>query len=172
MREWYLKNRDTHLAKTKERARIKRIENPRAKPTLLERFLKFIAFDEDGHWRWTGAKHSFGHGRLGRGDASNKVLLAHRVSYELFVGPIPDGLEIDHLCRIPSCCNPDHLEPVTHKVNCLRGVGSPAANARRTHCIRGHEFAGNNLHIGPDGKRYCRTCDALRGRRERAKIDA
>jgi hypothetical protein len=84
---------------------------------------------------------------------------AHRAVYEMEVGPIADGLEIDHLCRNRGCVNPAHLEPVTHKENVLRGATVPGLNAVKTHCLRGHEFDEENTrHIARNGRRVCRAC--------------
>lgn len=82
---------------------------------------------------------------------------SHRVAYELAKGPIPPGLQLDHLCRNPRCCNPEHLEPVTCRENVLRGVGIPAQRARMTHCDRGHELTPENI-VPSAGYRRCRTC--------------
>lgn len=83
---------------------------------------------------------------------------AHRVSYETFVGPIPAGLTLDHLCRNTLCINPAHLEPVTIKENVLRGDGPTARNARKTHCDRGHAFDETNTGPNANGGRSCRAC--------------
>jgi hypothetical protein len=94
--------------------------------------------------------------------------MAHRHSYRLFVGEIPDGLFIDHLCRVRNCVNPAHLEPVTRKENILRGVGWAAENARKTACPLGHSLLDpKNLKWNRHGK-YCREC-ARRQDREFAK---
>lgn len=97
-----------------------------------------------GCWLWLGTLDNKGYGRIGRGS------LAHRVAYELVVGPIPEGLELDHLCRTPACCNPAHLDPVTHAENMRRG-----AWGRRSQCKNGHPFAGPNA---TGGRRVCRQC--------------
>ncbi len=113
-----------------------------------------------GCWLWRGYKTRNGYGRFWM---DGRTQPAHRVSYELHVGPIPDGLHIDHLCRNRMCVNPEHLEPVTLAENNRRGA------AVITHCPQGHEYAGDNLYIGRDGKRYCRTCHRERQRAYRAR---
>lgn len=87
-----------------------------------------------------------------------KLVLAHRYFYEQFVGPIPTGLVIDHLCRNGLCINPFHLEAVTNVENVMRGNGKPAMNARKTKCVRGHELNAKNVHISPSGRRICIPC--------------
>ena len=109
-------------------------------------FSRAIPEPNSGCWLWAAKVDRDGYGRVLKG------LLAHRMSFQAFKGEIPKGLTLDHLCRVRSCINPDHLEPVSHKTNILRGV------ARRTACIHGHPFSGDNLHIGPTGKRFCRAC--------------
>jgi hypothetical protein len=94
--------------------------------------------------------------------------LLHRVVWETFNDPIPPGLTIDHLCRVRCCVNPAHMEVVTMKENILRGVSQSAINARKTACIHGHPFSGDNLKIAPDGERICRAC-VKRAGRERAQ---
>jgi hypothetical protein len=84
--------------------------------------------------------------------------LVHRLMWEWLVGPIPDGMTLDHLCRNKACWWPDHLEPVSHRVNVLRGNAPMALHARKTHCHKGHEFDEENTYISPRGHRVCRTC--------------
>lgn len=91
---------------------------------------------------------------------------AHRVYYEARFGPIPAGLQLDHLCRNRGCVNPDHLEPVTCRENLMRGHTVAAANAKKTHCNAGHALAGDNLRVWK-GKRYCIVCQRER-QKERA----
>ncbi len=89
--------------------------------------------------------------------ASSKVY-AHRWAFEQFKGPIADGLQIDHLCRVRHCVNPDHLEAVSQRANILRGEATSAQRARQTHCKRGHRFDLANTYIRPAGHRNCRAC--------------
>jgi hypothetical protein len=117
-------------------------------------------------WLWTGSTD--GGGRYGAIGVEGRLRRAHRVAYELFVGPIPDGMDIDHTCRVTLCCNPEHLEPVTHRENVLRGEAPTARNARKTHCVRGHELAGANLQIrASDGGRLCLACRKFHNSRPR-----
>ena len=117
-----------------------------------ERFFTKVNFTETC-WLWQGARTGRGYGAFG-----SKAAVAHRWAYEFCVSPIPLGLTIDHLCRVRHCVNPDHLEPVTTRLNILRGDGPSAANYRKTTCIRGHPLIGPNVHITPGGRRRCRLC--------------
>lgn len=112
-------------------------------------------------WVWTGAVNSRGYGSFG---LQGSMRQAHRVAYELLVGPIPAGLVLDHLCRNRLCVRPEHLEVVTNRENVLRGVGACATNARKTRCVKGHPLVGENLSIEKGGGRRCVTC-----RREKAR---
>lgn len=110
-------------------------------------------------WIWTGALSDGGYGLISIAD---HTVLVHRLSVELASAlPIPDGLTVDHLCRMRACVNPAHLEVVPMRVNLLRGIGPSAVNAAKTHCPRGHEYTAENTgvgHRGSGGNRYCRTC--------------
>ena len=126
----------------------------------LDRFEEKVfrsGFDEC--WYWTAVTNPDGYGQLRIG---RKMVLAHHLSYEHFVGPIPKGLQLDHLCRVRGCVNPRHLEPVTQRENILRGVGIAALNAKKTHCKNGHEFTPENTrpqaHISKDGTKRGRSC--------------
>jgi hypothetical protein len=107
----------------------------------------------------------------GRGYGQIRVdgrdLGAHRVAYTELIGCIPEGLKLDHLCRNRACWNPYHLDPVTHRVNVLRGAGLTAQSARRTHCLNGHLYDAANTYIKPNGSRQCRAChrDSISARR-------
>lgn len=125
-----------------------------ARPSVAERMAARTQKTETC-WLWVGNINSqTGYGRLGM-DGKNHV--AHRVAYELAKGPIPEGLVIDHLCRVRHCVNPDHLEPVTIRENTLRGIGIPAVKARADRCHRGHLYDAENTII-QRGNRLCRTC--------------
>lgn len=111
-------------------------------------------------WLWLGTKNSYGYGRL---IINKHERGAHRFAYERQVGPIPAGLEIDHLCRVRHCVNPTHLEPVTTTVNIRRGI---RANSLKTHCKYGHAFDEANTYRC-HGHRYCRACGRESARRKR-----
>ena len=127
---------------------------------LPERFWSKVEIGEGGCWRWTGDNKNGGYGMFA---FDGRKQFAHRVAYKVLQGPIGDGLVIDHLCRVPCCVNPSHLEVVTHKVNILRGVGVTALNAVKTHCPKGHEYSIENTgHY--NGWRYCILCQRAHGR--------
>ncbi|WP_406321032.1 HNH endonuclease signature motif containing protein [Streptomyces sp. NBC_00519] len=126
-----------------------------------DRFLAKVADGNGGCWDWTGHIKPNGYGQVTIG---GRKLNAHRFAYETLRAPIPDGLVIDHLCRNRRCVNPDHLEPVTHQTNVLRGIGPTARNAKATHCVRGHDFNAANTYIRPNGARQCRACHAAHSR--------
>lgn len=115
---------------------------------------------EDACWPWKASYGSAGYGQFSP-DTSHRrgPKGAHRVAYELTVGPVPEGLELDHLCRNRACCNPAHLEPVTHRENVARSpVALSAINARKTHCKRGHSLSEDNVYRVKRGWRQCKTC--------------
>lgn len=146
-----------------------------AKSLLPSRNLPFmdrIYFEPmSGCWIWGGGWSSAGYGMINQGGISR---YAHRVSYEMHKGQIPDGLTIDHLCRNTACCNPDHLEAVTMGVNIRRGTAPCAVNAHKTHCPKGHPLVDGNVDrkmgkFGP--KRECSTCRRARIRAVYTNMD-
>lgn len=136
--------------------------------TLKQRFFAKVTLpNADGCMVWAGGKVHNGYGVFSNG---RRQVYAHRWSYEMWVGPIPDGLQLDHLCRVRDCVAPAHLEPVTARENLLRGDTVNARNAAKTHCPNGHELAGANLRKADAarGRRQCETCHREYQRRYRA----
>ncbi len=124
---------------------------------MMERFWSKV--DKSGScWVWTASRNS-GYGQFAI--RTGTPVLAHRVAWELTRGPVPEGMQLDHLCRNRLCVNPDHLEPVTNRQNTLRGIGPTAVNARKTECKRGHSLA--DAYVSK-GMRYCRTCALVKQR--------
>lgn len=122
--------------------------------TLDERFHeKYLVNESTGCWEWQAALFQ----DTGRPSFANRI--AYRAGYELLIGPIPEGLVLDHLCCNPICVNPSHLQPVTQEENRRRQA------ARQTHCKHGHELAGENLAL----VRVCRTCRTATEARHIAK---
>lgn len=107
-------------------------------------------------WEWIGARNKRGYGRIGIG--RHTVKLAHCVGYELQIGPIALGLQHDHLCRNRACVRGSHIEPVTPRINTIRGESPAAQHSRQTECKRGHPLSGDNLYVEPNGARRCRAC--------------
>lgn len=131
-----------------------------------ERFWQKVDKNPSGCWNWTASKR---HG-YGQFFPAGKPVQAHRWLYERLLGPVPAELDLDHLCRNRACVNPDHLEPVTRRVNTLRGEAVTAEHARKTHCVHGHEFTPENTlrRSGKPWWRKCRTCNTLYHRSLRA----
>jgi hypothetical protein len=128
-----------------------------ALPGPKERFWTKVVVprDGDGCWEWTASRCREGYGRFNANDINLPSTLAHRIAYTWLVGPIPDGMTLDHLCRNTGCVNPDHLEVVTASENSRRAV---PWNRCKTHCIHGHPFDEENTYVTPVGKRVCREC--------------
>ena len=126
--------------------------------TLGPRFWTKVEITPGGCWEWTAALNSNGPRGYGVFWHRGRLVVAHRVAYEMVYGPIPDGLQIDHLCRNRRCVKPSHLEVVTQRENILRGTAPSAIHARQSHCLRGHPLSGENLYLVPSGGRRCRTC--------------
>lgn len=129
------------------------------RPSLSDRFWSKVQ-KTDTCWLWTAATTRWGYGYI---LADGRLQHAHRVAWELENGPIPAGLEIDHLCRVRPCIRPDHLEPVTPAENRRREM---AARPRVTSCRHGHPYTPQNTHVNRAGSRICRTC--ARSRRDAA----
>jgi hypothetical protein len=126
--------------------------------------------NENGCWLWPGATFRGGYGNVSvvSSDGTRRNAGLHRVVFEYIVGPIPEGLVLDHLpfCRTPACCNPAHLEPVTQQVNLLRGDTMTARRAAVTHCPAGHEYTSENTRRSSRGQRHCVACNTERKRRQ------
>jgi hypothetical protein len=118
---------------------------------------------DESCWLWTASTTPAGYGQFRVGAAPQ---YAHRLSWVAANGPVPDGLELDHLCRVRRCVNPRHLEPVTTKENSLRGQSFAAINARKTHCPQGHPYDEANTIRSKSGARLCRACKHERDRRD------
>ena len=134
---------------------------------MPERFWRKV--DATGScWLWNASTNQGGYGQFKVGPRPH---LAHRVAFEALAGPIPAGLQLDHLCRNRTCCNPAHLEPVTGRENVLRGDMFAARQVARTHCPAGHPLASDNLDAYElrHGRRKCKTCHRDR---ERARYRA
>jgi hypothetical protein len=142
------------------------------RPPAIERFLAKVEFTDKWYdngivrtrcWEWTGGRSSEGYGNFRSATRPNH--LVHRWAYERWVGPIPDGLHLDHLCRNPPCVNPRHLEAVTVQVNIVRGISLAAVNSRKTHCKRGHELTPDNTRLTRKGGRECLMCKRTKDQR-------
>lgn len=128
---------------------------------IQEKYVEEIRVPELGPcWIWTASVDGRGYGQISKDGSPRR---AHRVAYELLVGEIPDQHDLDHLCRVIRCINPAHLDPVSHRVNVLRGVSPQAINAAKTHCPKGHEYTAANTYLGRgNGWRQCRACERAR----------
>ena len=150
------------------RLRLKALDPQRVRARFDRHWLPDLKLD---CWVWVASLNSAGYGMMSIGsrtDNSKRPALAHRIAYELFRGPIPSGLVLDHLCRNRYCVNPDHLELVAPFENVMRG-SAPEILANRnlfkTHCPQGHPYSGKNLYRRPDGSRGCKACNAAARRR-------
>jgi hypothetical protein len=141
----------------------------RPRRPLEDRFLDKVIKTETC-WLWTGGKTKLGYGSIWAGPGARPIM-AHRASWEMYRCPIPDGLHIDHLCRVPSCVNPDHLEPVSRSENVRRGYGPNIAAAlalSRQACPQGHLYDAENTYVSKSGSRSCKTCIRVRNQARRA----
>lgn len=143
---------------------------------ITQRLMARREVTPSGCWHWTGHLDAHGYGRM---KVNRLQKLVHREAYQAFVGPIPDGLPLDHVCHSNDltclggdtclhrrCMNPEHLEAVTTQVNLLRGRGFVARYAAQTHCLQGHEFNAENTLIDSLGRRGCRSCGRDRKRNQ------
>lgn len=125
-----------------------------------------VDFQDESCWEWQGNIDNYGYGTYGK-----QNYMVHRVVYEMLVDKLKPEETLDHLCFNRSCVNPDHLEAVTLGVNVLRGNNPHAINARKTHCLNGHEFDEQNTYIHPKrGTRHCRACNTLRSLNSKKRI--
>lgn len=131
-------------------------------------WMKVRVAPADACWEWLAGRMSFGYGRFRLGQATRS---AHRISYLLSRGAVPEGYQLDHLCRHPWCVNPSHLQPVTARENTLRSTSISALNAVKTHCKNGHPFTEPNTYRHR-GVRYCRACNRAAARRANARRSA
>jgi len=160
--------RDLRHGHTKSCGCLRRDPKPRAPQSIAERIKRRIDIDGNGCWNWTGFIHPNGYGCFSIGRRTTAV---HRASYLEFVGPIPAGYDIDHLCRNRRCCNPAHLEAVTRAEN-VRRAPRPKY-ILKTHCVHGHPYDEANTGWRKDrpGARYCRACSvksAFQQRKQKA----
>lgn len=152
---------------------VKRFPMPR---DLEARWLLRVEKEgHDGCWRWIGATWAKGYGKFTEPGTQRRVG-AHKWGYERYVGPVPEGKELDHLCRNRWCVNPGHLEPVTHLENVRRGIVGEVNGARQraiTRCPRGHEYTPENTYYRKSRNgRNCRACGAIVTRRRKAEARA
>lgn len=126
----------------------------------VDRMLGKVTYEDDGCWLFEGAKSHDGYGKLNRGGQSEGLVYAHVLAWEQAVGPIPEGMVLNHLCRVRHCVNPDHLEVTTVRGNLMHpdSLHPAAVNSRKTHCPKGHPYDEVNTYVDRTGARHCRTC--------------
>ena len=139
---------------------------PRRTTPPIDRILRNCAESESGCWLWQGHTSADGYFTVNLGRRNEGRALGHRVTYEFFRGEIPVGLVLDHLCRVPRCVNPWHLDPVTNRENTVRGdaMRNGQHNASKTECAQGHEFNQRNTYFDKRGHRHCAECNRIKSR--------
>lgn len=138
---------------------------------LVDRIMGKVRVTDAGCWEFTGCKVRGGYGQI---RIAGKGQYTHRVMHELHSGPIPEGYDIDHLCRNRACCNPSHLEAVTRAVNAARtppgarGQNRATVEKAKTHCPQGHPYDDENTRTNAAGHRWCRACQRARYQSKKA----
>lgn len=138
----------------------------------IDRFHRYVVVDDITECAlWVGARHTGGYGVMVH---NGRMVRAHRFSYEHFVGEIPEGMVIDHLCRVRPCVNPHHLRVVTRAENTFApgSLSISKFHREKTHCLNGHELTPDNTYRPPSGARLCRICKRRRDRDRRARLRA
>ncbi len=143
------------------KAHLLKVQRRQEPAVVTGRFWSKTEPRENGCIEWTGCR-SHGYGRF---RCNGRLWGAHRFAYEVTLGPIPEGLVLDHLCRNTACVNPSHLEPVTDQINFLRGIAPTAIAVRLNRCFNGHEFTVENTKTTATGLRRCRICAKVANRR-------
>ena len=152
-----------------------RKKNPNAWRPLMPRVMAKVATDKNGCWVWQGYTTDRGYASI---MWNGEQWLVHRAVYTELIGPIPDGLVLDHLCENPSCANPMHLEAVTQYDNLARSHGFIQMHGMQTHCKYGHEFTPENTDLRPQSMgrpgfaRFCKQCKAESWQRQKARKSA
>ncbi len=152
--------------------RCRSCENQRRRdesPPVIERLLNKVVFQEDGCWFYSGGT-ARGYGKIGSGGGKGRQLTAHIVTYEYFRENVPEGLQLDHLCRVTQCVNPWHLEAVTPRENYLRSSNRNAKRHLANRCKYGHSL--EDSYIRPNGTRACRACRRRREKEARVRATA
>lgn len=130
---------------------------------IYERFFEKVSLEESDCWLWKGARAKAGYGTFNLGRRGEGYIASHVFTYEMLFGPVPDGKELDHRCRVTCCCNPWHLEAVPHLINFLRGRHPSALTIQTQTCKRGHAMEEANILRNSAGNQ-CRMCTRLRKR--------